>query len=361
MSLRKVPLLELHKNLGASIGEFAGYQTAISYGSVIDEHLSVRRDAGIFDISHMTMILLSGDRWLGVIDKLIPKKLEKLRKGSILGPTVFLNEEAGIKDDVLIYPLSNDDYLVVGNAINLKKDLEWLEQHSPPGSKVTLLNEDYSLLALQGPRSPELIRDLVPQAEKLNRMSFLENVETSIGTIRLVSRSGWTGEDGFEFIAENNIAEKLFEYFVNKGARPCGLAARDTLRLEMGFLLYGQDMNEDTSPIEARYWVAFDRDKKDCIGCRALHRRMKEGAREVRVGLRLKKGERTIPRTGARITLLDEEIGRVTSGGYSPLLERPIAIAYIKSTHALMGLNVTVEVRGKMLEAKIVDFPFIEK
>jgi aminomethyltransferase len=361
LSLRRVPLLDLHRSLGASIGEFAGYQTAISYGSVIDEHLSVRREAGIFDISHMTMILLSGQGLLEVIDRLVPKKLDKLRKGFILGPTVFLNEEAGIKDDVLVYPLLSGDYLVVGNAVNLAKDLEWLEQHSPPGSKVTLLNTEHSLLALQGPRSPELVKDLVPQAQELGRMSFLENVETSLGTIRLVSRSGWTGEDGFEFLAENNVAERLFMYFVNRGVKPCGLAARDTLRLEMGFLLYGQDMNEDTSPIEARYWIVFDQDKKNCVGCEALHKKLREGAREVRVGLKLKKGERTIPRTGARVTLLGEGIGRVTSGGYSPLLERPIAIAYLKPSHALMGLSVTVEVRGKQLEAKIVDFPFINK
>jgi aminomethyltransferase len=120
-------------------------------------------------------------------------------------------------------------------------------------------------------------------------------------------------------------------------------------------------MNEDTSPIEARYWIVFDQDKKNCVGCEALHKKLREGAREVRVGLKLKKGERTIPRTGARVTLLGEVIGRVTSGGYSPLLERPIAIAYLKPSHALMGLSVTVEVRGKQLEAKIVDFPFINK
>lgn len=361
MSTRKIPLLDMHKQLGGSLGEFAGYQTVISYGSVIEEHMSVREGAGVFDISHMTMILLSGRGWHEALDRLVPKKLTKLSEGLILGPTVFLNESAGIKDDILLYRLHNGDYLVVGNAVNLDKDVEWLRAHAPSGSEVKLLNGDYSLIAVQGPRSPDVIKELAPGALSLGRMSFLENVRAPLGNLRLISRSGWTGEDGFEIVAENDVAEGIFRYLVERGVRPCGLAARDTLRLEMGFLLYGQDMTEETTPVEARYWLTFDQDKVGCVGCEALHRKIREGAREVRVGLRLKKGERTIPRTGARVLALGEEVGRVTSGGYSPLLDRPIAMAYLKPSHALIGLSLHVEVRGKLLEAKVVDFPFINK
>lgn len=361
MHPRKIPLLDMHKELGASIGEFANYQTVISYGSVIEEHLSVRNDVGIFDISHMTMILLKGKNWLETIDNLVPKKVANLKKGVILGPTVFLNESAGIKDDILVYPLFNDEFLIVGNAINLQKDVEWLEKNAPINSEIELLNDEYSLIAIQGPRSQEVVSSLISETNNLGKMAFLENIDTVLGGIRLVSRSGWTGEDGFELIVRNDIAEKIYRYFINMNVRPCGLASRDTLRLEMGFLLYGQDMNEDITPIDARYWYVFDNDKQNCIGCNALRETMKKGARQVRVGLRFKKGERTIPRTGSRVMALDEEVGYITSGGYSPILERPIAMAYVKPSHALMGMTLNVEIRGKRLEAKVVDFPFITK
>jgi len=358
--LKKIPLIDLHKQLGASVGEFAGYETPMSYGSVIDEHMSVRNSSGIFDISHMALFLLEGPGWLDALEKLLPKRVEGRPRGAIVGPTAFLNERAGIKDDVLVYPLRDGNYIIVGNAINTEKDLKWLSEHAPPGGSVELLNGPYSLIALQGPLAPEAAEELVPGAKTLNRMAFLENVETRFGRVRIVSRSGWTGEDGFEFLAETSVAERIFRYYVERGVKPCGLAARDTLRLEMGFLLYGQDMDEETTPVEARYWHVFDQGKQDCIGCSALIERMRSGAREVRVGLRLKKGEKAIPRKAARVLVQGEEVGRVTSGGYSPVLERPIAMAYLRPSHALMGMTVTVEVRGRLLEAKIVDFPFIE-
>lgn len=360
MGLRRTPLVDMHRRLGASLGAFAGYETAISFGSVIQEHLAVRRAVGVFDISHMTVIELKGKGWNEALDRLIPKATADLIEGRILGPTVFLNEEAGIKDDILIYKLKDGGFIIVGNAVNLDKDLDWLSRHAPEGGEVELLNEKgYCLLALQGPEAARLAGEVAPGAEGLGRMSFVEHVRAREGDIRVMSRSGWTGEDGFEFLAERSTAEGLFSVFIERGATPCGLAARDTLRLEMGYLLYGQDIDESVTPVEARYWPVFDYDKRGCIGCEALQKKLREGAERVRVGLKMKKGEKAIPRTGAEVYSIDEKIGVVTSGGYSPVLERPIAMAYVKASHALIGMSVRVNVRGKLYEAKIVDFPFI--
>lgn len=357
----RVPLLDLHKRLGASVGEFAGILTAVSFGGVVEEHMAVRKSVGVFDVSHMALILLEGRGWTEALERLVPRGVSTAPRGVMLGPTAFLNERGGIKDDIMIYPLRSGGYVIVGNAVNLGKDARWLEEHAPGSGEVKILNGEYCLLAVQGPRSAEVLKEVYEPVEGLRRLEFVEDVETGVGRVKVISRSGWTGEDGFEVLAETEAASKLFEYLVKRGVRPCGLAARDSLRLEMGYVLYGQDIDEETTPVEARYWHVFERGKKGCVGCDAIAAQLRQGVTRVRVGLRTKKGERVIPRSGARITVEGVEVGRVTSGGYSPVLERAIAMGYVRSSHALIGMTVEVEVRGgRMVEARLVDFPFIE-
>lgn len=362
---KPIPLLEYYAKMGASIGEFAGFQVPIAFSSVIKEHMAVRERAGVFDITHMPMIRVSGSETQELLEYLVPRSISKVQINTMTGPTVFLNDKAGIIDDIMIYKVSEGEAIIVGNAVNTEKDIKWIRQSAENlryDIQIEYLNERLSLLALQGPKSPEIIEKLSSDALSLKPLEFLRNLETSEGRVAIISRSGWTGEDGFEIIAEHEVALKVFKQAVNLGAAPCGLAARDTLRLEMGYVLYGNDIDESITPVEARYWLAFDLSKiksEECIGCHELYNKLIEGVDRVRLGIKFGKAERAIARSGAEVLIEDKLIGKVTSGGYSPVLKRPIAMAYINATHSLLGLRVRVKVRDRLAEGKLVDFPFI--
>ncbi len=363
--VKSIPLLDFHKTIGASIGEFAGFRTPIVYTSISEEHMSVRENVGIFDISHMAMIRIKGPEVEELLEKAVPKKISGHKENKMLGPTLFLNENGGIKDDIMTYKISTEEWIIVGNAVNTEKDLAWInslkEKFNYKIDVIEYLNEKYSLLAIQGPSSPDFVEELNKEALELKPLEFIKNPDLNGLKGLILSRSGWTGEDGFEIIAEHKVAKTIFETMLNKKVKPCGLAARDTLRLEMGYVLYGQDIDESTSPIEARYWMAFDTDKQDCIGCSKIREKMREGVNKTRVGLKLSKKEKSIPRHGMYAKIEDTIIGEVTSGGYSPYLKRPIGMGYIKTTHSLMGMQIEIEIRGKNVKAKITDFPLIKK
>jgi aminomethyltransferase len=361
---KPIPLIDYHKRLGASIGEFSGFLTPIVYDSIIKEHLSVRNEVGIFDISHMAMIYLKGSCSTDLLEKTIARKVASKPEGVMIGPSLILNEKGGIKDDVMVYKISDEEWLVIGNAANTEKDIKWLEnvkQKIGCHTSIEYINDNYSLLALQGPRASKLMEEYSRKAVELKPLQFITNEKIGEYDAWIVSRSGWTGEDGFEIIAEHKNAMKIFDLLLKRGAKPCGLGARDSLRLEMGFLLYGSDMDEETSPIEARYWLGFDYDKTGYIGYEALRKKLLEGATKTRVALRLSKKDRSVPRHGMKIYIEEKEVGWVTSGGYSPLLGRPIGMGYIVTTHALMGLKASIDIRGNKHTAKITDFPLIKK
>jgi aminomethyltransferase len=367
LSLLEYPLREVHRRLGANFGEFAGWRAPLDYGSVVDEHLAVRSSAGVFDLSHMGRVFVEGPDAHKLLDKLVPRYIES-EPGQMVGPTAFLNEHAGFRDDIMLYNLGEGRWLVVPNAVNRVKVVNWLEDWASR-LNLTVRIEDRTLelvmLALQGPRAVDALKVLGPPGDvvELKLLRFKTDVvfEKARARAFLISRSGWTGEDGFEIIAEPDQAEKILLALVEEAnVKPCGLAARDTLRIEMGYVLYGADIDEDTNPIEARYWWVFQPGpKEDCVGCRALRDAMRSGASRVRVGLKLDKKARIVPRHGDRVFIDDVEIGVITSGAYSPVLRRPIAMAYVKASHALMGLTVEVERRGRRYRAKIVDFPFV--
>ena len=215
------------------------------------------------------------------------------------------------------------------------------------------------MLAIQGPKSIEVIESLnLKDALDLKPLTFIENVKLNDLNLLLVSRSGWTGEDGFELWVESSKVEEVWAKLLATGCKPAGLAVRDTLRMEMGYVLYGEDIDEEVTPIEARYWV-FSYDKRGYIGYEALVKKMEEGVNRVRVGFKMKK--RIVPRHGCKIYIGEKMVGHVTSGMYSPMLKVGIAQGYMNVNHAIFGMKVDVEVRGKRYRATIVDFPFIKR
>jgi len=363
--VRTTPLIDIHRALGASIGEFAGVRTALDFGNPVDEHVATRSQATVFDLSHMGRILVKGEDSAEFLNRLIPKDIAKSKDGFMFGPTAFLNENAGFVDDVMLYRISRDEWLIVCNAINVSKVISWLSTwRSKLGSNVTIsdITENTAMIAIQGPKAAEAMSRIgLNTVLDLKMLQFYNEVEWRDLKIMIISRSGWTGEDGFEVIGSPDVVRTLFKELVANGVKPAGLIARDSLRIEMGFCLYGAEIDESITPVEARYWV-FDYSKSgEYIGKDSLLRKIREGVDRVRLGIRMKKGVKFVPRKGYRVLVDDKEIGVVTSGTFSPIINRSIAQAYIDAKHAVIGLEVEVEIRGKRYKGKLVDFPFIKK
>jgi aminomethyltransferase len=369
LASRRIPLLDVHRELGGNPGEFAGWTTVIDYGSVVEEHMAVRKAVGFFDLSHMGRIILEGPDVVKLLDKLVPRSLDS-SEGMMVGPTAFLTESAGFIDDVMLYNMGSR-WMFVPNAANIEKDREWVEEWASKlnmNVKIVDRTSEWVMFAVQGPRAVELMKLLGAPREVLDLklLRFITDVKLENANAKavLISRSGWTGEDGFEIIAEVSEGEKILrkaaELLPKLEGKLCGLGARDSLRMEVGFVLYGHEIDETITPVEARYWWVYQPGpKEDCIGCKALREAFKRGASKVRVGLKLSKKARVVPRQGDKIYVEDVEVGYVTSGAYSPILKRSIAQAYIKPTHALIGFTVDVERRGKRYSAKIAEFPLV--
>ena len=363
----ETPLLDIHKKLGANLGRFANILTALDFGDPINEHITTRTYVAVFDISHMARIIVEGIDSIRLLDNLIPRNISKSKDGYMFGPTAFLNERAGFKDDVMLYRISSKRWLIVCNAINRSKILQWLEyQARELGIKdisIVDITFETAMIAIQGPRAVYALRSLGLELEMLNKLQFVTNINYRNSSIDIVSRSGWTGEDGFEAIGKPDVIAKLFMDLVSQAkAKPAGLIARDMLRIEMGFCLYGNEISEDISPIEARYWV-FDLEKKSYyIGRNALLQKLRNGVDMIRLGIRMKKGIKFIPRHSDKVYIpeSDIEIGYITSGTFSPILQRSIAMAYIYTRYSIPGLEIEVSIRGRRYRGKLIDFPFIK-
>ena len=363
-----VPLLDLQRKYGGNPGEFAGWITSMDYGDPIEEHVKTRTEVTVFDVSHMGRYVIRGTRVIEFLQKLVSKDITKVSKHFMSGPVLLLTEEGGIQDDIMLYYVDDNVWFAVVNAPNVRKDLEWLNMwkqrlgyHDVEIEDVTL---NSVLIAIQGPRAPEILEELgIGDAKDLKILQFIYRPEILGKIAVLISKSGWTGEEvrsyGFEIWTDIEHGKAIFEKAIELGAKPAGLIARDSLRLEMGYLLAGVDMNESTNPIEARYWLALSLNKTGCIGCDKVRKIYEKGVSRIRVGLRLKKGLRVIPRHGCKIRACDEVVGEVTSGAFSPTLNRPIAMGYVKTSHMYLGGKLTIEIRGREYEAKLVDFPFI--
>ena len=366
---RRVLLEDLHASLGAVFGEFAGWSVPMSYEGTLKEHMAVRREAGIFDISHMGRMLVSGEGSTELLERIYTKRVSKTKVGFMSGPTLALNEHARVRDDEMPYRLGEDEWLIVPNAAVADSMLSYFRETAESlGLEVRIedLRSKYALLALQGPKAADIVEALGGgDLLGLKPLQFVRGVELAGVKLELVSRSGWTGEDGFEILAEPQAARALFSKALEAGAKPAGIAARDTLRIEAGFVLGGHEYGEDPKKwpcaVSLRYGLgAIDWGKSGFVGEDALRACRREGVRWIRIGLVMKKKyARMIPRQGYRLYVDDVDVGWVTSGTYSPVIGRGVAQAYIDARYAYIGDSIEIDVRGKRGEAKIQEFPLV--
>jgi aminomethyltransferase len=352
----------------AKMTNFAGFSMPIWYKGIIEEHLAVRNDAGLFDVSHMGRIVVSGKEAFALIDKLVPTTLEKAKVGRSFY-SALLNEKGGIIDDIIVMRLEESKFLLVVNASNRSKDLEWIGKLSSEYDvKIDDVSEQIGLIAIQGPKSSQILQSLTPaNIESIGRFSFFEAKVD--GSECLLSRTGYTGEDGFEIFVLNSSVQRpertlkiwksLLDCGRDRGVLPCGLGARDTLRLEAGLCLYGNDIDESTTPIEADLKWIISMEKPNFEGKSALERQEKEGIRRKRVGFVLKQG---IPRHGYPI--LSNENGSlsgvVTSGTFSPLLRKGIGMGYVPTEIANPGSKILIDTSGKKNDGEITRMPFYD-
>jgi aminomethyltransferase len=356
MEEKKTPLYNKHLELNTTMVSFAGYKMPMQYSSIFEETKAVRNSAGLFDISHMGEIEVSGINALEFINYLVTSNISKLEKFQAKY-TVMLNEKGGIIDDIVVYNLP-EKYLIVVNAANQEKDFNWIKKHE--NGKVNIKNKsnEYFQIAVQGPKSEKIIAKIAK--ENPRDLNFYHSKEETIDKIKvLLSRTGYTGEDGFEIYGESEKAEGIWNRIMEASEKedivPCGLGARDLLRLEMGYCLYGNDITEETTPLEANLsWVVSD--KEDFIGKDILSKQKKEGIKRKLVGI-LAPGKK-IPRHNCKVLIKREEVGIVTSGNYSPTIGSSIAMGYINRPFDKEGNKVEIEIRDALVEGEIVKLPF---
>jgi len=369
---KQIPLLDFYiEKLGAEPGLFGNWETPMRFTSAIEEHVATRTSVSFFDVSHMGRVLLKGPDVVPLVQYIYTKDLSNIKTGFMSGPTLALTNLARVRDDEMLYKISNEEWLLVINALAREKMIEYLKQVvSEKKFSVELvdLTDKYSMLAIQGPRSAEIMESLGAKwAVDLKPLEFKLNEEVAGVKLYLISRSGWTGEDGFEVWGEHGELRELVEILVSRGVKPAGLIARDTLRIEMGFVLGGHEYGEDPfkfpCAVGLRYGMgAITWGKTGFIGEEALRTCRREGVRWVRVGLKMsREAGRLFPRVNSSVYVEDIYVGWVTSSCYSPVLNRGIAMAYIDTRYAIMGEEVEVDIRGKKYTARIVDFPFIKK
>lgn len=350
--------------LGARMIEFAGWMMPVSYSSIIDEHKTVRENVGLFDVSHMGEVFVSGDDSLEFLNKLVPQDVAKLVDSKAIY-CQLLNKTGGIIDDLIIYKLEDKKYLLIVNASRIDEDLNWMVRNSL-GFDVKIDNQshNYSLLAIQGPKASDLVEKM--GLKKENQPEFFSIKRAELFNINLfVSRTGYTGEDGFEIMVKNEFSELLWSHIIESGKefnlKPIGLGARDTLRLEAALHLYGNDMDEETTPIEANLtWSVSKTKTTDYNGKEVVQQQLQTGGKRKLVGLKML--DKAIARHGYSIFYNNENVGEITSGGVSPILNENIALGYVKNLQEICtGSVVQVMIREKLYNAEIVKRPFVQK
>ena len=357
--IKKTPLYNLHIQQGAKMVEFAGYQMPIQYKSgIIQEHKFTRENAGIFDVSHMGQLFITGsDQLTDDLEKIFPVNLKNLKinqsKYSFL-----MNEQGGIYDDLIITKLK-DGYLIILNAACKKQDFEIIKKKLEDKYELNL-DESLSLIAIQGPKAKDVLGKVV---SNITNLKFMNGGEFEYDNSNIyITRSGYTGEDGFEISLENKKVEKFVDQLINYGAKLIGLGARDTLRLEAGLCLYGNDLDEKTSPIEAnlKWAIPKSRVDSDYPGSNIIKKQIDDGVKTLRVGI--KPETRVIARGNTKIfDQNDKEIGKVTSGTFGPSVECSIAMGYVENNYSPTNTKIFLEVRGKKVPANVCDLPFYKK
>jgi aminomethyltransferase len=355
----RTPLFDWHVAHSGRMVDFAGWDMPIQYSTIIDEHQAVRNHAGIFDISHMGRLSFSGEQAPVLIDRVWTNSVLALKDFQVRYGLIC-NEHGGIRDDVLVYKWPYG-YAIVVNASNRLKIVEWLEHHRSAGElKADILDQTLTtcMIAVQGPKAVALCNGLT-EADGAQLAYYHAYPTRFAGSPCIVSRTGYTGEDGFEFMLSAAKGIELWESLFARGAMPCGLGARDTLRLEAAMPLYGHELSEEIDPLQAGLGWAVKMDKGDFIGRAAIERRQKNAALHRRVGLELA-GKR-LAREGSAVQADGKEIGRVCSGTFAPTLQKAIAMAYVDPAYAKMGTAVGVDIRGKTEKATVVRLPFYKR
>ncbi|MCM5663407.1 glycine cleavage system aminomethyltransferase GcvT [Galbibacter mesophilus] len=360
--MKNTALTDTHIKLGAKMVPFAGYNMPVQYEGVNIEHETVRKHLGVFDVSHMGEFLVSGPNALTLIQKVSSNDAEKLSIGKAQY-SCLPNEDGGIVDDLIIYKIKEEQYLLVVNASNIEKDWNWISKYNEAiGAEMRNISDDYSLLAIQGPKAVEAMQSLTPVDLSAIKFYHFEVAEFAGIEHVIISATGYTGSGGFEIYCKNSevaqVWDKVLEAGKDFGIKPIGLAARDTLRLEMGYCLYGNDIDDSTSPIEAGLgWIT--KFTKDFVNSEALKKQKEEGVSKKLVGFEIT--EKGIPRHGYEIlNTEDEVIGNVTSGTMSPSLGKGIGLGYVSTENATVGTTIYLQIRKKKVAAKVVKLPFYQ-
>ncbi|HZH99776.1 MAG TPA: glycine cleavage system aminomethyltransferase GcvT [Flavisolibacter sp.] len=360
--MKQTPFTSKHIELGAKMAEFAGYHMPISYSGINEEHHTVRKNAGVFDVSHMGEFIFKGEGALDLIQRVTTNDASKLTAGKAQY-SCLTNESGGIVDDLLVYCIEeNKVYMIVVNASNIEKDWNWFQQHNHNKVEMHNISEDTALLAVQGPNATKILQALTEMdILNLKYYTFVRGEFAGVKNV-VVSATGYTGAGGVEIYFENKednadkIWNAIFEAGTPQGLKPIGLAARDTLRLEMGYCLYGNDIDDTTSPLEAGLgWIT--KFTKDFTAKEKLQGQKEAGVERKLVGFEMV--DKGIPRHGYEIADAEgNQLGYVTSGTQSPSLGKAIGMGYVKTDHASIDTPVYIKVREKLLQAKVVKIPF---
>lgn len=357
----KTPLYECHVRAEGKIVPFAGYLLPVQYKTgVIAEHMAVRKAAGLFDVSHMGEVILEGKDALENVQKLVANDCSAMVDGQVrYSPMCY--DDGGVVDDLLVYRINQDKFMLVINASNRHKDIDWIRNHLTGDVRLSDISDETAMIALQGPLAKSIMLKIVDEDKLPEKYyTFRENVNIS-GIPCLVSKTGYTGEEGYELCVNNGDAAKLWELLLETGNEdgliPCGLGARDTLRLEAAMPLYGHEMDDSTSPLEAGLGFAVKLNKDDFIGKRGIIERGEP--KKTRVGLKIT--GRGIARENCPVYHGDSLIGKTTSGTHSPYFGYPIAMALVDVDFAKVGTELSVEVRGKKISAEVVPLPFYKR
>lgn len=356
--LKKTPLNEVERELGGKMVDFGGWELPVQYSGIIEEHQAVRERAGLFDVSHMGEVAVKGPDALSLLQRATCNDVSKLEDGraqynGLLYPT------AGFVDDIWVGRRAENDYILVVNASNVEKDFEWLADLAK-GLEVEVRNvsDDYVLLALQGPQSQRVLQPMTDAG--LPQLKYYRFTPATVdGAAGMISRSGYTGEDGFEIFLPPGDGPRIMRKLIDAGVKPCGLGARDTLRLEARMALYGNDIDHTTTPLEADLGSIVKLEKGDFMGRDVLQRERAEGPKRKLVGFEMV--DRGIARHGYPVVDGGEEIGVVTSGTHSPTLKKPIGLAYLPLGKSAPGTEFMVLIRGKETLARVVPTPFYKR
>ena len=360
--MKDIALSAIHAALGAKMVPFAGYNMPVSYQGINLEHQTVREKVGVFDVSHMGEFFVTGPNALSLIQRVCSNDASKLEDGEAQY-SCFPNEDGGVVDDLIVYRIAAEKWLLVVNASNIDKDWAWINSHNTMEATLENSSDHYSLLAIQGPKAIQAMQSLTQEdlsaikfyTFKINTFAGVENV--------IISATGYTGSGGFEIYCKNTqvakIWTKVLEAGANWGIQPIGLAARDTLRLEMGYCLYGNDIDDTTSPLEAGLgWIT--KFNKDFINSESLKKQKEIGVSKTLVGFEL--SQRGIPRQGyAIVDAQGNSIGRVTSGTMSPSMGKGIGLGYVPMALKEVGSQIHIQIRNKIVPAMVVKLPFYKK